>query len=50
MWDFMLDYYKMNLFTDDQMNEAIKRGWITQEQFDKVKADMATFKAAHPEA
>lgn len=36
--DYILDYYKMELFTDEDMQVFISLNWITQEQFDSVKA------------
>lgn len=38
--DYVLDYYKMKLFTDDDMNLYVSLGWITQAQFDAVKAEI----------
>lgn len=35
--DYVLDYYKMTLFSDDDMAGFVKLGWITQEQYDSVK-------------
>lgn len=37
MMDYILDYYKMKLFTDDDMKRFIQLDWITQEQYDSVK-------------
>ena len=36
--DYILDYYKLELFTDDDMQVFISLNWITQEQYDNVKA------------
>lgn len=36
--DYILDYYKMELFTDEDMASFISLNWITQEQYDNVKA------------
>lgn len=35
--DYILDYYKMGLFTDDDMTTYVSLGWITQNQYDSVK-------------
>ena len=50
MWDFMYSYYKKGLFTDEQMEKAITKGWLTQEKFDQTKQELADYKAAHPDA
>lgn len=36
--DYILDYYKMGLFADNDMADYVSLGWITQDQYDSVKA------------
>ncbi|WP_125767329.1 XkdX family protein [Lapidilactobacillus wuchangensis] len=35
---YLLTYYQMKKFNDDDMKLFVTIGWITQEQYDSVKA------------
>lgn len=36
--DYVLKYYQMGLCTDKRMEQYVSIGWITQEQYNSVKA------------
>lgn len=37
--DYVLDFYQnTTFFSDDDMADFVNLGWITQEQYDSVKA------------
>ena len=35
--DYILDYYKIGLFSDSDMADYVALGWITEDQYDGVK-------------
>lgn len=40
MGEFVIEYYKMGLYSDAEMDLFVEVGWITQEQYDTAKAEM----------
>ena len=40
MGPYVIEYYKLGLFSEYEMAGFVQAGWITQEEYDKVKAEM----------